>query len=107
MIKQTEICGIKPELLSDVRNIFSNYSVEKAYLFGSRAKGTYKQNSDIDIAVSSDDNLNSTTLNMIRNDLEKIDTALCFDILNLDNINKPSLQENILKEGVLIYDRGN
>lgn len=36
---------------------------------------------------------------------QDINTSLCFDLVNLDNIWKNALKENILKEGVLIYDR--
>lgn len=105
MLKQVEKYGIESELICNIKNIFSNYPIDKAFLFGSRAKGTYRKNSDIDIAILADDNANSTTLNMVRNELEKLNTVLCFDILDLNNINKPALQENIFKEGVLIYDR--
>lgn len=105
MLKQVEKYGIKYELICNIKNIFSNYPIKKAFIFGSRAKGTYRKNSDIDIAILADDNINSTTLNMIRNELEKLNTVLCFDVIDFSNTSKPTLQENILKEGILIYDR--
>lgn len=96
--------GIRPEVINKIKKIFSNYHIDKALLFGSRARGEYRKNSDIDIAILAADDIDSTTLNMIRNDLETLNTALAFDIINIKNISKAALRENILKEGVLIYD---
>ncbi len=97
--------GLKSELMDDIRSVCSRYPVDKAFLFGSRARDRYEKNSDIDIAVSLKEILNSSTINMIKNELEKLNTPLCFDLVNIDNIKKKALKENILKEGVLIYDR--
>jgi predicted nucleotidyltransferase len=54
-IFMAEIPEIIKETVEDyVRNINSEIPVKKALLFGSYAKGTFTQDSDIDIAIFSD-----------------------------------------------------
>jgi len=44
--------GLKQQEVESIKQIFSAFpEVEKAILYGSRAKGTYRPNSDIDIRV--------------------------------------------------------
>lgn len=45
--------GLDTKYMEMIRSIFSRYpEVEKAILFGSRAKGNYKRGADIDMAVA-------------------------------------------------------
>ncbi len=63
----------------------------KIIIFGSYAKGNFKEHSDIDIAVET--NLPLSMLDCIGN----------FDIVNLNKINK-QFKEEILKEGIVLYE---
>jgi hypothetical protein len=96
--------GINEELLLKVKNIFTKYPVEKAYLFGSRARGNFKTSSDIDLALEGVD-LNSTMVNLIKDELEILNTPLIFDVVDIKSLRKNKLIENIREEGVIIYDR--
>ena len=42
--------GLKKELLDEIKEIARRNKVQKVILFGSRARGDYKERSDIDIA---------------------------------------------------------
>ena len=95
--------GIKNNIIVSIKNILSDYPVEKAYLYGSRARGDYNNTSDIDIAVKGK-TIDSTKVNLIINDLELLDTALTFDVVNFNDLGKKELKDNISKEGVKIYD---
>ncbi len=95
--------GIANDLLEDVKRILSNYPVDQALIFGSRARGDYISTSDIDLVIVGQ-NLDSTQLNLIKNDLDCLNTIYSFDIINLKNINKEKLKQNIAEEGVLFYD---
>ena len=44
--------GIKPAVLSQIRNHARRLGVRKVILFGSRARGIFHRDSDIDLAVS-------------------------------------------------------
>lgn len=78
--------------------------VEKAYVFGSRARADYKSTSDIDIAIFSD-NISSTTLNLIRDDMYMLDIIYKVDIVHFESLTKEKLQMNILNEGICIYKK--
>ena len=98
-----EKLGIKKHLLIQIQNIVSKCtSVEKTLIFGSRARGNYKENSDIDIAVLGK-NISLKELNIIVDSLNELSTALDFDVINIQNLSKKELLDNILKDGVEIY----
>ena len=47
-----EKTGISEALLEDIQKVMKKYmNVDKAVIYGSRAKGNYKYNSDIDIVT--------------------------------------------------------
>lgn len=101
-----EKLGLKRDLLEQIKNIISkNTKVERAAIFGSRVNGNYRKNSDIDIAVWSD-NLTSNELNILKDSLEYLDTALMFDLLHFEKLSKLELKNNIEKDGILIYAKG-
>ena len=43
--------GVSEETYSKIKKIIDKYPEAKFKLFGSRARGDYKKNSDIDIAI--------------------------------------------------------
>lgn len=76
------------------------YSITKIVLFGSRARGTNTERSDIDIAVyggSFDD--------FYWDVKEKIHSLLMFDIVQADAPISDELKEEIEKDGVVIYEK--
>ena len=96
--------GIKEELLNDLVNVFRKYNITRAVVFGSRATGEFKYNSDVDICVFSE-NLGEKK-SLLIDEINQLNTALSFDILFFEDISKEELKENILKEEVVIYDSG-
>lgn len=89
--------------------IFKEYGVEKAYIFGSYARGDYNENSDIDIIISSK---NIRSLLIIGAILEALKLVLqkevdlieeeCFEGDEIDEIDK-EFYNRIKKERVMIY----
>lgn len=95
--------GLKEDLLQQIKNTISNNSkIKKAVIFGSRARGSFRKNSDIDIAVWSDA-LSPSELNMLKFQLESLNTALTFDLLHFEKLCKAELKKNIEGEGITIY----
>ena len=89
--------------------IFKEYGVEKAYIFGSYARGDYNENSDIDIIISSK---SIRSLLIIGAILEALKLVLkkevdlieeeCFEEDEIDEIDQ-EFYNRIKKERILIY----
>lgn len=47
--------------LPEIKKLMHQYEVERAYLFGSAAKGTMTETSDVDFIISFPDNMHFTT----------------------------------------------
>lgn len=78
--------------------------VNKIVLFGSRATNNAKRTSDIDLAILGKD-LSDTDVSHIRYDLEeKVKTLLKFDVVHFDTLTKEGFKNDILKEGIVIYE---
>ena len=50
MIELSEKTGIKPVVLQEIIQLAQKYEVKKVILFGSRARGDFKERSDCDIS---------------------------------------------------------
>lgn len=89
--------------------VFEEYGVEKAYVFGSYARGDYNENSDIDIIIVAK---NIRSLLIIGAILEALKRVLqkevdlieeeCFDDDEMDDVDK-DFYNTIKKERVKIY----
>lgn len=95
---------IESKLQKDLIDIFCKYNeIDEVILFGSRARGDNKYNSDVDLCILGYE-VNHLILSKISIDIEEINTPLSFDILCFNELTKEALIENILKEGVSIYN---
>ena len=89
-----------------VEKICENYKVEAIILFGSYAKGTNNEDSDIDIAIITDDFTNDIIdeeLNLMRL-RRKIDTRIEPHLIRIEdykNVETPLIQE-IIDTGIKV-----
>ena len=91
--------GIKPVVISEIRSLAARYGIKRILLFGSRARGDYRRDSDIDLAVSGGD------IARFRLALEEeTSTLLQYDVIDLDSTRSPELLEAISKEGVILHE---
>lgn len=72
----------------------------KIYLFGSRARGTERPESDIDIAIDIGSIIHFLELAKARNIVEALYIPQKIDIVDLTSVDK-EMREIILKEGIL------
>ena len=92
--------GIRMSVLEQIRCIADKNGINKVILFGSRARGKYRRESDIDLAVS------GGKADLFRLDLEdQTDTLLQYDVVNLDLHLQPGLREEIEQDGIVLYEK--
>ena len=93
--------GLTPGQLDLIRSVISRFPhVTRAIVFGSRAKSTHRENSDIDIAV--DGNISPLEAESLRGDLEELPIANRFDVVSLQHVTNDALREQIERVGVVI-----
>lgn len=83
----------------DIVRIAKKSNVKKVILFGSRARGTNSERSDIDLAISG-----GNALDFYYDVEEKAHTLLMFDVVDLDKGISEELQAEIKKDGVILYE---
>ena len=76
------------------------HDICKLILFGSRARGTSHERSDIDLAASGGD-----VQGFGQAMEESLFTLLPFDVVDLDEGISAELQREIDRDGVILYDR--
>lgn len=94
---------------TDVESIIKALSdqpkVETAYIFGSRAKGNFKNGSDVDIALKGE-KLDFGTVSQISYLLnEETNMPYKFDVLNYHTIKEPELINHIDRVGIEVFRR--
>lgn len=92
--------GLKDEVLNSIKSIGADCDVEKIILFGSRARGDYKERSDIDLAVYGGRvEIFEAVLD------EECPTLLKFDVIDMNKPIEEKLLNSIKKEGNIIYEK--
>lgn len=92
--------NLPERVIRDISTFAKKHSVEKVILFGSRARGTNTERSDIDIAVYGGD-FDSFYWNI----KEKVHSLLMFDVVEIDAGISEELRKEIKKDGVVIYEK--
>ena len=93
-------CGIKAHVLEEIKELAVKYDIGKVVLFGSRARGDYRDRSDIDLAVSGGKiDLFSLAVE------EETSTLLKYDVVNLEGSVQSELLDSVEKEGILLYEK--
>jgi len=92
----------RPAKLELVRSVFRLHpELISATLFGSRAKGTHTQRSDVDLVVAGD--IEPLRAEAIAAELEELPLPYRFDVQALVHIQHRPLLEHIKRVGICIY----
>ncbi len=96
--------GLDEKVIKDIVSIIKKYDqVESACIFGSRARGDYRNGSDIDIALFGE-NLTNDINTKIYFEIDDLYLPYKVDLINFNTlVNEEKFRKNILKEGVEIY----
>lgn len=96
-LQQTEL-----ELLA---RVFGRHpEVSDVKLFGSRAKGTHRPNSDIDLVLWGQ--VDELRAEAIAAELDELPLPYHFDVIPFAQIESSSLREHIERVGITLYVRG-
>jgi predicted nucleotidyltransferase len=92
--------NIPERVKRDILAFAKKHNISKVVLFGSRARGTNSERSDIDIAVMGGD-----FDGFYWETMENAHSLLSFDIIDLDKNNSEDLKKEIERDGVIIYEK--
>lgn len=97
--------GLDETTIEKIRAVFTAFpEVNQAILYGSRAKGTYRPGSDIDLTLQGE-NLSLSVLNQISLRLDDLLLPYTFDVSIFSRIQNPDLVEHIHRVGREFYGK--
>jgi predicted nucleotidyltransferase len=98
--------GLSDETVHKIRGVFARFpQVDKAVLYGSRAKGNYKKGSDIDLTLYGV-SLTPELRDRIASALDDLLLPYTIDLSIFDRLDHAKLREHIERVGVVFYERG-
>jgi len=96
--------GLKEATINQIISVFSQYSqIHKVLLYGSRAKGNYRNGSDIDLTLIGD--VSYSQLSGIEDKIDDLFLPYSFDISIFSDIDNPDLVDHINRIGVVFYEK--
>lgn len=97
--------GLSDKTIGAISGVLAAHpEVERAVLYGSRAKGNYRTGSDIDLTLVGDE-LTQRVLSQLIWELDDLLLPYKIDLSLLSQLRHPPLLEHIQRVGVPIYER--
>ncbi len=97
--------GLEVQVIENIISVLEQHpKVDKAFVFGSRAKGNYRPDSDIDIAIKGNE-ITTDDIIAISVAIETKGITHKFDLIDYDSIKEPALKEQIDRVGIEFYSR--
>ena len=98
--------GLTPEQLALLQQAFKKHpEVEAVKLYGSRAKGTFHERSDVDLVLIGT-GIDRFLMADLLMDLADTDLPYTVDLQNYSEIKNRALVEHVDRVGMVIYERG-
>ena len=95
--------GLNQRTLSLIKGIFKKYpQIKQEKIYGSRAKGTNRLGSDIDLTLKGQD-ITLETLLKIENELDELLLPYKFDISIYEKITDSEILEHINRVGKILF----
>ena len=97
--------GLKSHTIQAIRECLAGIThVKEAILYGSRAKGNYRNGSDIDVTLKGK-NLTLHDLFQLENDLDDLLLPYRIDLSIYSQINNKALIDHIERVGICFYQK--
>jgi uncharacterized protein len=91
--------GLTQQTVEKIQSVFIQFGrLDRAVIYGSRAKGNFRNGSDIDLTLFGDE-LTHSDLREIENRLDDLYLAYSFDISLFKSISNPELVQHIERVG--------
>lgn len=96
--------GLRQTHIDAINQCFAQYpDIEQVIIYGSRAKGNYRNGSDIDITIVG--NLDYNKLLKLENELDDLLLPYKIDLSLHRQISNPNLLDHIQRVGELFYEK--
>jgi len=96
--------GLSERTLNTLNSIFKRYSgIKEAVLYGSRAKGNYRNGSDIDLSLKTNEDFTHRNLLRLMDDFEDSDMPYLVDVSVYEELSNPDLKAHIDRVGIILY----
>lgn len=96
--------GLSEATVSIIRAILQKFTeIEKTVIYGSRAKGKYREGSDVDLTLFG--NISAKTVAEVLDALDESFLPYTFDISAYDSIRNEQLREHIDRVGNVLYQK--
>lgn len=97
--------GLSENIINQINSVFIKYpEIEKVILYGSRAKGNYKEGSDIDLTMYGI-SLNYLLQMNIADELDELLLPYMIDLSIYNKLTNKELQEHINRVGIIFYEK--
>ncbi|MGE4542318.1 MAG: nucleotidyltransferase domain-containing protein [Bacteroidales bacterium] len=95
--------GLDEDLRSKFNKVFASFpEIEKVIIYGSRAKGNYREGSDIDLCLVGDD-LNEAIRKRVWLMLDELNTPYLIDLSVFNQLESEGLIDHIQRVGAIFY----
>lgn len=96
--------GLSEHAINLIQNVFRRYSeISQVKIFGSRALGSYRDNSDIDLVLWG--NIDESLYAKLNSELDELPLPYIFDVQLYADITQVNLREHIDQFAKIIYER--
>ena len=97
--------GLSDGTIEKIQNVLEGFpEVEKAVLYGSRAKGNYRPGSDIDLTLFGTE-LDQQRCSAIAEALDDLLLPYTIDLSVFDQLRHPALEAHLARVGQVFYQR--
>ena len=101
------VFGLKEEEEQILKSIFSKYeNLNKVVVYGSRAKGTFNERSDVDLVIT-ESNIDRPLIGQIISEINNSNFPYLVDLQDFSTLKNKQLIEHINRVGKVFYNRGN
>lgn len=95
--------GLSDSVISELQDVFRRHAnISKVLIFGSRAKGNYREGSDIDLVAIGND-LDYSQLIKILTEIDNLELLYSVDLLDYNKTINTPIGEHIDRVGQVFY----
>lgn len=97
--------GLTQKTIDKISSVFENYSeIVEVIIYGSRAKGNFREGSDIDLTLKGI-NISNNILSKINQQIDDLNTPYLYDISIFEKLESLEFIEHINKVGKTLYKK--